>query len=43
MITCTVKVAGRVYTGLFRSTAAAALDALERFPEARGISVRAVA
>lgn len=43
MIACTIKVAGRTYTGLFVSTAAAALDALKRFPEARAVSVRAAA
>lgn len=41
MITCTIKVAGLTYTGMFRSTAAALIDALQRFPEARGASARA--
>ncbi|GEM_PF-3623907 len=43
MITCTVKVAGRTYTGLYRSTAAAVIDALLRFPEARSATARAAA
>lgn len=42
MIACTVKVAGHIYTGLFCSTCAATLDAMTRFPNARGISVRAM-
>ena len=42
VIACTVKVAGHIYTGLFCSTCAATLDAMTRFPNARGISVRAM-
>ncbi|UYL85465.1 hypothetical protein [Paracidovorax cattleyae] len=41
MIACTVKVAGQTYTGVFLSTAAAVIDAMQRFPSARAVSVRA--
>lgn len=40
MLTCRITVAGLQYTGLFASTTAALLDAMDRFPEARGISAR---
>jgi len=40
MITCTIKIDGQVaYTGLFASTCDAVADAIERFPQARRISV----
>lgn len=42
MIPCTVTVGSHTYAGLFPSTCAAVLDAMERFPAARSISVRAL-
>lgn len=41
MIACTITVAGLRYSGLFRSTCAAVIDAMARYPHATGISVRA--
>lgn len=42
MIRCTVTVGALTYAGLYPTTTAAALAAMELYPDARGISVRAV-
>lgn len=41
MIACTVSVAGLTYMCLCRSTCAAVLDAMDRYPTATSISARA--
>lgn len=41
MIACTVTIGRHTYAGLFPSTCAALMDALARFPAARGICVKA--
>ena len=41
MITCTITVGAHTYAGLFPSTCAAVLDAMERFPSATRITARA--
>lgn len=40
MIPCTITVGTTTYTGLFASTCAAVIDAMTRYPAARGICVR---
>ena len=42
MIRCTVTVGVLTYAGLYASTTAAAMAAMALYPDARGISVRAV-
>lgn len=42
MIRCTITAGRNTYTGLFASTCLAVIDAMQRFPAARGISVRAL-
>ena len=42
MIPCTITVGALTYAGLFPSTCAAVLDAMQRYTAARRISVRAV-
>lgn len=42
MIACTITVGGiTTYAGLFASTSAAVMDAMDRYPAARSISVKA--
>ena len=41
MIACTITIGALSYSGLFKSTSAAVIDALKRYPDARCISVRA--
>lgn len=42
MQTCLITIGTMRYTGLFRSSVMAVLDAMRRYPEARAISVRVV-
>lgn len=42
MIRCRITCAGTSYTGLFSSTAAAVIDAMDRFPTATRITARAI-